>query len=128
MSGDEYMDNCDDGDSYSNYSKSSISCNNYYSSESYTSYNSAHYDEQSLPEYNRLMFAPQQQELSAAYKLQVAMTSLFNRNNSSVGIYDNLVKLFNTYVTSPEFGRMTTTLQMRKQFIVESEKCFSFSP
>ncbi len=110
----EYIDNCDDGDCHS--SSSSSMCD--------TSSSSEQDGELSLPDYDPPMFAPRREHLCGAYKLQVAMNSLLDRNKASVGMFDDLVKLFNSYINSPEFSRMTT-LRTRKQFMVESEKMFS---
>ena len=77
-----------------------------------------------IPSYDKPIFSQKQPHLSAAYQLQVHLNSLFDKNKASVQMYDKMVKLFNAYISSPQFSK-NTLLRPRKYFISESEELFS---
>ncbi len=77
-----------------------------------------------IPGYDKPLFSPKQPHLSAAYQLQAHLNSLFDKNKASVQMYDEMVKLFNAYISSPQFSK-NTLLRPRKHFISESENLFS---
>ena len=60
-----------------------------------------------LPNYDNPLFSQNQPHLSAAYQLQVHLNSLFDKNKASVQMYDEMVKLFNAYISSPQFSKNT---------------------
>ena len=76
-----------------------------------------------IPGYDKPLFSQKQPHLSAAYQLQ-HLNSLFDKNKASVQMYDEMVKLFNAYISSPQFSK-NTLLRPRKHFISESENLFS---
>lgn len=111
----QFYDCIDDSDmSWSTASSSS-------SSESNSSVLS--FEESPLPEYTPSLFSTVPPHLSAAYQFQVEMNSLLDRNKASLTMYDEIVRLMNAYITSPEFNR-NILLKTRKQFMAYSEKLF----
>jgi len=79
--------------------------------------------EPKIPAYDPPLFATGPSSVSACYKLQVELNKLFDRNKASLSMYDEMIKLFNEYIESPEFNRLSL-LQPRRQFIAKSEKMF----
>jgi len=80
----------------------------------------------SLPEYNHPIFPSRRIVLSAAYQLQVKLNALFDRNKASLGMYNDIIRLFNEYIESPEFNRMTM-LRPRQQFMAQTEQMFQIN-
>jgi hypothetical protein len=69
------------------------------------------------------MFDSGPRNFSAAFLLQSKLNNLFDRNKASISMYDEMIKLFNEYITSPEFNQFSE-LQPRKQFIASSASMF----
>jgi hypothetical protein len=61
--------------------------------------------EDPIPDYDHPLFCQKQPHLSAAYQLQVHLNSLFDQNKASVQMYDDMMKLFNAYISSPQFSK-----------------------
>ena len=79
--------------------------------------------EQKIPAYDPPLFATGPSSVTACYKLQVELNKLFDRNKASLSMYNEMIKLFNEYIESPEFNRLSV-LQPRSQFIAKCEKMF----
>lgn len=123
---DEFKNNRNsDDDTNDGNSDGSMSCE-YHTSPSTSTSDSEGRQRSIVTKYYPSMFSNQhrRQCFSSAYQLQVQLNSLLNRNKASVGMYDEVVTLFNAYLTSPEFSRMTT-LKSRNKFLLETEKAFS---
>jgi hypothetical protein len=105
------IDRDDDSSSSSqdSFSNSSLSCE----------------DESELPGYDPPMFSTTPL-FSAAYKLQIELHTLFDKNKASLTMYDEMVKLFNGFFASNEFSKMTR-LSTRKKFMAETEKLFGIA-
>ena len=76
-----------------------------------------------LPPYTPPIFENKPINFSAAYKLQSQLNNLFDKNKASISMYDEMVELFNDYISSLEFNRYAE-LQPRRQFIASSAKMF----
>ena len=76
-----------------------------------------------IPPYDPPMFDSGPRNFSAAFMLQSKLNNLFDRNKASISMYDEMIKLFNEYITSPEFNQFSE-LQPRKQFIASSASMF----
>jgi hypothetical protein len=90
-------DNDDDNNDEYSHSDSSMSCDQ-----------SEIFDDEAedpIPDYDHPLFCQKQPYLLAAYQLQVQLNSLFNKNKASVQMYDDMVKLFNAYISSPQFSK-----------------------
>ena len=79
-----------------------------------------------IPDFDPPLFPHGKQHLSAAYKLQVGLNNLLDKNKASIGMYNEIVTLFNAYLSSPNFSPFAR-LKSRKLFIKESEKLFSIA-
>ena len=79
-----------------------------------------------VPDYDPPMFTSTPSAVPASYKLQVELNKLFDRNKASLAMYDEIINLFNDYVTSPEFSQYAL-LQHRQQFMSSTEKIFGIS-
>ena len=77
-----------------------------------------------IPEFTPPLFSNRKQHLSAAYKLQVGLNNLLDKHKASIAMYDEIVTLFNAYLSSPDFSSFAR-LKSRKGFIKESEKLFT---
>ena len=80
------------------------------------------YDD-TLPIFSPPVFFKRLPTFTAAYRLQVELNTLFDQNKASLRMYDEIIRLFNDYVESPEFNRMTR-LRPRQQFVAETERIF----
>ncbi len=63
------------------------------------------------------------QRTTAITKLQVMMNEVINNHKASLKIHDDIVHLFNKYISSPYFDKYAT-LKTRKAFIQLMEKSF----
>ena len=77
-------------------------------------------------EYSCTTFSLTPNPLSAAFKMQIQMNEIFDKNKASLCMYDDIISLFNDYVSSPEFSRHTR-LNTRKQFMAKVENMFNIS-
>lgn len=114
-----------DDDSDTSFLPSSLSCWSSSSSSSSLSSSSSHLDG-TLPLYDPPMFSAGPTHMSAAFKLQSELNNLFDRNEASIAMYDEMIDLFNGYIESSEFNKFAI-LQPRRQFIATSEKTFGIS-
>ncbi len=64
-----------------------------------------------------------EQRMTAITKLQVMLTEVINNHKASLKMHDDIVHLFNEYISSPSFDKYTT-LKTRKAFIQLMEKSF----
>lgn len=112
---DDNNSNFSDNDSYSLSSASSFT-----SSSSNMHDDEINYDQ---PPFDESIFPPRPPVLSAVYKLQIELNTLFDKNKASLQMYDELIDLLNGYISSPEFSRMAT-LCRRKQFMKNTERIF----
>lgn len=95
------------------------------SHDSFSDSSLSYENESELPGYDPPMFSTTPL-FSAAYKLQIELHTLFDKNNASLTMYDEMVKLFNGFFASSEFSKMTR-LSARKQFMAETEKLFGIA-
>jgi hypothetical protein len=63
------------------------------------------------------------QRTTAITKLQVILNEVINNHKASLKMHDDIVHLFNKYISSPSFDKYAT-LKMRKVFIQLMEKSF----
>jgi hypothetical protein len=63
------------------------------------------------------------QRMTAITKLQVMLNELINNHKPILKMHDDIVHLFNKYISSPSFDKFST-LKMRKAFIQSMEKSF----
>ncbi len=74
-------------------------------------------------QYSPPLFLDIAPSLSSAYRLQVQLNTLFDKNKASLTMHDEIINLFNEYIESTEFNRKTT-LRHRKVFVAQTEKMF----
>ncbi len=120
-----HNDQTSEDDTVDANSNHSMSCE-YQTSTSPSTANSDENEHTSIAvKYYPPMFSNDHRRLcfSSAYQLQVQLNSLLNQNRASVGMYNEVINLFNAYLTLPEFSRMTT-LKSRNKFLLETEKAF----
>ncbi len=75
-------------------------------------------DDQSL-DYNNLngnYYDPQSQPSTAVSKVQIKLNNLINNQKASLKLYNNIVNLFNKYISSNNFNQLAK-LKSRKSFI-----------
>ena len=82
------------------------------------------FDDNHIPEFAPSMFRHIPSHMSSAYQFQVELNSLFDRNKASLTMYDEIIRLLNSYISSSEFNR-NIVLKSRKQFMDASEKMFN---
>ena len=68
----------------------------------------------------------QGQQTTAAAKLQVRLNHLINSHKAPVKLYDDIIQLFNDYISSNNFNKYTR-LKCRKAFIKSSEAAYNVS-
>jgi hypothetical protein len=68
-------------------------------------------------------YYPQGQQSTAASKVQIKLNNLINNHKASLKLYDDIVDLFNDYVSSPNFDKYAQ-LKSRKSFIQSMERMY----
>ena len=125
---DNYENYDDDGMEYQDHSDNSFipssSDSSIWSTSSSSSSSSSMGSSRSnLPTFTPPMFDNKPIHFSAAYKLQSQLNNLFDKHKASISMYNEMVELFNNYISSSEFNRYVE-LQTRQQFIASSAKMF----
>jgi hypothetical protein len=64
----------------------------------------------------------------AAFILQLGMNELFNQNKASLKMYDEMIKMINTYTGSKQFIPGVTELVQRKAFLSRSRISLTHHP
>jgi hypothetical protein len=74
--------------------------------------------------YNGDSYNPQGQLSTAVSKVQIKLNNLINNHKASLKLYDDIVSLFNEYITPPNFDA-NAKLKSRTSFIksIESSYC-----
>ena len=73
--------------------------------------------------YNDNSYNPQGQLSTAVSKVQIKLNNLINNHKASLKLYDDIVNLFNEYITSPNFDAIAK-LMSRKSFIKSMESLY----
>lgn len=124
---DNYENYDDDGMEYQDHSDNSFipssSDSSIWSTSSSSSSSSMGSSRSNLPTFTPPMFDNKPIHFSAAYKLQSQLNNLFDKHKASISMYNEMVELFNNYISSSEFNRYVE-LQTRQQFIASSAKMF----
>jgi hypothetical protein len=68
-------------------------------------------------------YDPQGQQSTAVSKVQIKLNNLINNHKASLKLYDDIVDLFNDYVSSPNFNKYAW-LKSRKLFIQSMERMY----
>jgi hypothetical protein len=84
------------------------------------------YDGYDLPNENDLNDGDEYQVSTAISKLQIKLNQLINKHKAPILLYDDIVGLFNNYITSPNFDKCAT-LKRRKQFVKSIEETYKVS-
>ena len=84
------------------------------------------YDEYDYTNDNDLDDGDEYHVSTAISKLQIKLNVLINAHKASIKLYDDIVGLFNDYITSPHFDKCAR-LKRRKQFVQSIEESYNVS-
>ena len=74
-------------------------------------------------DYDEESYNPQGQLSTAVSKVQIKLNNLINNHKASLKLHDDIVVLFNEYITSPNFD-LNVKLKTRKSFIRSMESSY----
>jgi len=72
-------------------------------------------------------YDPNEQLSTAVSKVQIKLNNLINNHKASLKLYDDIVDLFNDYISSPNF-EVFATLKRRKSFMKSMETSYRTRP
>ena len=72
-------------------------------------------------------YDPNEQLSTAVSKVQIKLNNLINNHKASLKLYDDIVELFNDYISSPNFD-VFATLKSRKSFMKSMETSYRTRP